>query len=394
MGGRSKAMANPLQADNLGRMENPWPAASVELVPIASLTPSARNARTHSDEQVRLLAAAMLEYGFTVPVLRDEANGIIAGHGRVLAAELNRAAGRLEFANVPVITARGWSDEQKRAYMIADNQLALRSGWDMSKLAAELSEPKGAGLDLSDLAFTATDLRQIMGSGGRTDPDQAPDLPEVATTGAGDVYALGEHRLICGDATNAETVRQLLGEEKPHLMVTDPPYGIEYDPDWRTHARNGNGALLSTGKGRAKGLVSNDDRDDWSAAWALFPGDVVYCWHAGPRASNVQISLEVCGFVIRSQIVWVKNNFVVGRGDYHVGHETCFYAVRRGKAWAMARGAKTTNGLDDRQAAEIRNRARHAEADRVYEAADREQFEGRRLSVRTILRERDDYDRR
>jgi DNA modification methylase len=151
---------------------------------------------------------------------------------------------------------------------------------------------------------------------------------------------MGDHRLIIGDATAAGTVERLLAGAKPHLMVTDPPYGIEYDPDWRTHAKNADGKLLSTGSGRATGKVANDDKSDWRAAWALFPGDVIYCWHAGLRASSVQSSLEACGFSLRAQIIWAKSHFVVGRGDYHVQHEPCWYAVRDGKPGRYVGGRK------------------------------------------------------
>jgi DNA modification methylase len=146
---------------------------------------------------------------------------------------------------------------------------------------------------------------------------------------------LGRHRLLCGDATSAADVARLLDGARPHLMVTDPPYGVDYDPAWRNEA--GVSTTLRTGR------VTNDDRADWREAWALFPGDVAYVWHAGVHARTVIESLEAAGFVIRSQIVWAKPRLVLGRGDYHWQHEPCLYAVRKGATghWQGARDQTT-----------------------------------------------------
>jgi len=154
-------------------------------------------------------------------------------------------------------------------------------------------------------------------------------------TRPGNLWVLGRHRLLCGDATSAVDVARLLDGARPHLMVTDPPYGVDYDPAWRNEA--GVSATMRTGK------VLNDDRTDWRAAWALFPGDVAYVWHAGVHARTVIESLEAAGFVIRSQIIWAKPRLVLGRGDYHWQHEPCLYAVRKGGTghWQGARDQTT-----------------------------------------------------
>ena len=289
-----------------------WPADQVERRPLAALIPSARNARTHSDAQVAQIAASIREWGWTMPILVDEAGMIIAGHGRVL------AAARLDLDAVPVMVARGWSDAQKRAYLIADNKLGLNAGWNEELLRIEMADLMTMGFELPLMGFSERELSALNASGnpGLTDPDAAPDAPAVPVTRPGDVWTLGRHRLLCGDATSKTDVVMCLGGVRPHLMVTDPPYGVAYDPKWRAYA--------DVNKNRGKlGKVANDDRADWREAWALFPGDVAYCWHAGKHASTVQASLEAAGFEVRAQIVWAKDRFALSRGDYHWQHEPC-----------------------------------------------------------------------
>jgi len=172
---------------------------------------------------------------------------------------------------------------------------------------------------------------------GLTDPDEVPEAPENPVSELGDLWVLGKHRIICGSSTEAHVVEKLLGPVKPHLMVTDPPYGVEYDADWRNNALRADGKKIG---GRAVGKVLNDDKADWRDAWALFPGDVAYVWHAGNMAHVVADSLLACDFGIRSQIIWSKSHFVIGRGDYHPQHEPCWYAVRKGKAGHYDGGRK------------------------------------------------------
>lgn len=299
-----------------------WPAHQTEARRLEQLVPYARNARTHTDEQVGQIMASMREWGFTIPVLVDESDSIICGHGRVLAAQ------RLGYEHVPVMVARGWSDAKKRAYILADNKLALNAGWNDELLRLEISDLADMGFDIPLLGWSDKELDKLMGGGkaGLTDPDAVPEEPLVPSTLPGDLWQLGGHRVICGDATDAEVVGRLLAGVKPHLMVTDPPYGVSYDPSWR------NGVDLGLGEGkRSVGKVQNDDRADWAPAWALFPGDVAYVWHGGAHADTVAQSLRAERFEMRSQIIWVKQHFVVSRGDYHWMHEPCWYAVRKGK---------------------------------------------------------------
>jgi len=303
----------------LGSIKN-WPADAVERRSVASLIPYARNARTHSDAQVSQIAASIKEWGWTTPVLVDETGGIIAGHGRVMAAR------KLGLEEIPVMVATGWSEAQKRAYVLADNQLALNAGWDIDLLTVELNDLKDESFDLDLIGFDDKFLADIFAekTEGLTDPDDAPAAPETPVAVLGDVWLLGKHRLVCGDSTDALAVEKALNGVKPHLMVTDPPYGVEYSAGWRDVALGGKSG------GRATGKVSNDDVADWREAWALFPGDVAYVWNADKTAHIVGASLTACDFHIRSQIIWSKNQFVIGRGDYHPQHEPCWYAVKKG----------------------------------------------------------------
>jgi len=305
---------------------------AIEYRPVTALIPYARNARTHSDEQVAQIAGSIREFGFTNPILIDGENGIIAGHGRLLAAR------KLGMIVVPVIELRGMSEAQKRAYVIADNKLALNAGWDSEILSLELGDLQTLGFDLSLTGFGEDELAGLLNGGnpGLTDPDDIPEVPEEPVSRLGDVWLLGRHRLVCGNSTNPADVARALNGVKPHLMVTDPPYGVNYDPTWRT-------ILAENPSGIATGTVLNDDRADWREAWSLFPGDVGYVWHGGLHAGTVAESLEAAGFAIRSQIIWDKCRLVIGRGDYHWAHEPAYYAVRRGKTghWEGGRSQTT-----------------------------------------------------
>jgi DNA modification methylase len=177
------------------------------------------------------------------------------------------------------------------------------------------------------------------------DPEATPEPPVVPVSKRGDIWTLGQHRLCCGDATSAEDVERLLDGAKPHLMVTDPPYGVDYDPAWRERK-------LDTWP-RAVGLVQNDDEADWSEAWKLFPGDVAYTWHpAGAKSAEHLMALNKVGFEARMEIIWAKPHFPIGRGNYHVQHEPCWYAVRKGKTahWQGSRTESTLWQIDNASA--------------------------------------------
>lgn len=314
----------------------------IQYKPIESLIPYSKNARTHTDAQIDQVAASIKEFGWTNPILIDGGSGIVAGHARLEAAK------RLGLVDVPCIELSGLSEAQKRAYIIADNKLATNAGWDSVLLSAELIDLKELDFNLDLLGFDERELAELLHPDqgeGFTDPDAVPGTPENPASIPGDLWMMGGHRLICGDSTNPQQVARLLrGGVEPGLMVTDPPYGVDYDPAWRARA----GVNINTGK---MGKVKNDLRADWRDAWALFPGPLAYVWHAGRRASEVQASLEACDFEIVCQIIWAKDRFALSRGDYHWQHEPCWYAVKKGSKhhWTGARDQSTLWNIKARE---------------------------------------------
>ena len=343
----------------------------IEHLPIAILIPYARNARTHSDAQVSQIAGSIREFGFTNPVLIGLENDIIAGHGRVMAARL------LKLETVPCIRLGHLTETQRRAYVLADNRIALNSGWDADMLSLELTGLLEQGVVLESLGFSTDELAAMFNqpTEGLTDPDDVPEPPAVPVAAPGDVWILGNHRIACGSCTDAHTVEALLAGALPHLMVTDPPYGVEYDASWRVDAGIG-------GAGTATGTVMNDDRADWRDAWALFPGDVAYVWSSDRCAHIVANSLGASAFEIRAQIVWAKSQLVISRGHYHPQHEPCWYAVRKGATghwtgdrkqstlWQIPKPQKSETGHSTQKPIECMKRPienNSAPGDAVYE---------------------------
>jgi DNA modification methylase len=300
----------------------PWPADQVERWAIERLIACATNPRLHTEADLGKIVASILKWGWTMPVLVDERGELISGHARVGAAMI------LELKSIPVIVAKGWSDAEKRAYRVTDNQLAARASWDPGLLRDELQALDFADFDLGVIGFELDQLETILaglGTSGLTDPDSVPEVRGQPASRLGDIWLLGKHRVGCGDSTGEADVAPVLAGAAPHLMVTDPPYGVEYDPSWRAR-RNQSGGKLACGK------VLNDDRADWRQAYALFTGDVAYVWHGALHGDVVAADLAACGLQLRAQIVWVKQHFTLSRGNYHWQHENCWYAVREGKA--------------------------------------------------------------
>ncbi len=319
-------------------MELPFMPSQIELWPIERLRPYARNARLHSDHQVAVLAANMLTFGWTMPCMISDDGELISGHGRILAAT------KLGLSKIPVMRMSHLDEDKRRALRLSDNSVGDLAEWDELNLGLEIIDLQTLGFDTDLLGFSPEFLDNLLRAaqgldeaenGSTEGEDDIPEPPVTPVSVAGDLWQLGSHRLICGDSTSADVVGRLLGGVKPLLMVTDPPYGVEYDPSWRNQA--------GAAKTKRTGKVLNDDRADWREAWSLFPGDVAYIWHGALHAATVADSLVAAGFAIRSQIIWAKDRLVLSRGDYHWQHEPCWYAVRaKGKGhWAGDRKQTT-----------------------------------------------------
>ena len=293
----------------------------IEYWPIERLIPSARNARTHSAAQVAEIAGSIRTFGFTNPLLVGEDADVVAGHGRLAAARL------LGLSEVPVIPLRNLNEVERRLLMLADNRIALNAGWDAEMLKLELTDLGKLGADLKILGFNEQELAVALGATatGLVHEDEVPELAEVAISRPGDIWVLGPHRVGCGDGTDASVVAAVLAGAVPQLMVTDPPYGVEYDPAWR-HRRG----INSSAK---KDKIRNDEVADWTPAWNLFQGEIAYVWHGALRSTIVAESLFKSGFSIRAQIIWAKERLVMSQGDYHWQHEPCWYAVRKKGNW-------------------------------------------------------------
>ena len=306
---------------------------TVEYWPIGRLKPYERNPRKN-DKAVDRMRASIREFGFAIPVLARSTGEVIDGHLRLKAAVAEK------MVELPVILCDGWTDAQVKAFRLMVNRSVTWADWDLGALALEFGELKALEFDLSLTGFDSREIDAFTLT-QNDDEDQAPPAPETPVSQPGDLWLCGPHRVLCGSATNAEDVARLLGQRKPSLMVTDPPYGVAYDPEWRKLAGLNNSDRM--------GKVSNDDRADWREAWALFPGDVAYVWHGALHASTVAASLEACNFQIRSQVIWAKPALVIGRGHYHWQHEPCWYAVRSSGHWNGDRKQSTLWSIENRK---------------------------------------------
>lgn len=308
----------------------------LEYVKTSKLVPYASNSRTHSDEQIAQIAASIREFGFLVPILANADNSIVAGHGRLSAAFL------LEMDTVPVIRATHLTKAQRRAYVIADNKLALNAGWDMELLGVEIAGLDDMGFDVELLGFSDDELKDLLhpGGSGNTDPDAVPEPPETPQTAAGDLWHLGDHKLLCGDATKISEVERLCGDELVDVFLTDPPYNVDY-----------------TGRTKAELKIDNDAMSDddfrtflvdafTAADTVMKPGAVFYIWHADLQGYNFRGAAADMGWTIRQCLVWNKNNMVMGRQDYHWKHEPCLYGWKGGAGHLWATDRKQVTILD------------------------------------------------
>jgi len=313
-----------------------WPADKVERRNVADLIPYARNSRTHSAEQVSQIAASIKEWGWTVPVLIEPEGGLIAGHGRILAAQ------KLGIKDVPCMVAEGWTDAQKKAYVIADNKLALNAGWDDAMLKVEMGELDALDFDLSLTGFGADELAAffVEETEGLTDEDAVPDAPAVPVTVEGDVWLLGRHRLMCGDSTSIDAMESLTQGQLVDMWLTDPPYNVAYE-----------------GKTKDALTIQNDEMSDegfrqflsdanTAADAVMKPGAVFYIWHADSEGYNFRGACHDVGWQVRQCLIWKKQTLVMGRQDYHWKHEPCLYGWKGGAGHLWATDRKQTTILE------------------------------------------------
>lgn len=310
---------------------------SIKRVKTVDLIPYARNSRTHSDEQVNQIASSIKEFGFLNPIIIDGDNGIIAGHGRVMAAS------KLHIKELPCVDASHLSETQRRAYVIADNKLALNSGWDIDMLRVEFDELQEAGFDLELTGFSMDEIADLQIeelTEGLTDEDETPECPDVPTAVLGDIWQLGNHRLMCGDSTSIDAVEQLCDGQLVDMWLTDPPYNVAYE-----------------GKTKDALTIKNDKmdgdtfrvflRDAYIAADAVMKaGAVFYIWHADLEGYNFRGAAKDAGWTVRQCLVWKKQSMVMGRQDYHWKHEPCLYGWKDGAAHLWATDRKQTTILE------------------------------------------------
>ena len=287
----------------------------------ADLLPYARNARTHSDSQVAQLAASIKEFGFNNPVAIDADGVILCGHGRVMAAQ------RLGMDEVPTVCLAHLTDIQKKAYILADNKLALNAGWDNDMLKVELEDLKFSNFDLDLVGFSTEELDEIMNQNEEPEveeDDYTVAVPEEPKAKLGEIYILGKHRLMCGDSTSIADVEKLMGGQQADLLLTDPPYNVDYE-----------------GGTDKKLKIKNDNMEDQAfrqflidvykaADHVMKPGAPFYIWHADSEGANFRGAAKDVGWQIRECLIWVKNSLVLGRQDYQWRHEPCLYGWKAG----------------------------------------------------------------
>jgi hypothetical protein len=302
----------------------------IELWPIDKVKPYSGNLRKISQAAIDKVVLSIREYGFRQPMVTDPDGVLIVGERRRLAA----LKMKLEF--VPVHVADNLTPEQIRGYRLMDNRSHQDTDWIPDKLRAEIVSLDAAKFPLHFTGFLRREIDELLvDTAAEDNANSGPDGSPRVTTRLGELWQCGPHRVLCGDATKPEEVARVLEGSCPLLMASDVPYGVSYDPEWREEA--GLGKPVQVGK------VANDDRVDWTAAYVLFPGDVIYVWHAGLHAPEVAAHLNNAGFEIRSQIIWAKPHFVLSRGMYHWQHEPCFLAIRKGQRsrWRGSRSEST-----------------------------------------------------
>ncbi len=302
-----------------------WLADKLEHWPIERLLPYIRNARTHSEDQIAQIAASIAEFGFTAPILAGSDGVIVAGHGRLAAAR------KLGLASVPVVVLEHLTPTQRRALVIADNKIAENAGWDEELLRLELAELQEADFDLALTGFDADELLEIMAgeettAEGHTDEDAAPEVPVTPVSKPGDVWIMGQHRLLCGDSTDAASYDTLLGNERVAMIFQDPPYNVDYANTAKDKLRGTNRPILNDNLG--------DGFQDFLLA-AFKPAlarcnGAVYVAMSSSELDTLQSAFRAAGGKWSTFIIWAKNTFTLGRSDYQRQYEPILYGWPEG----------------------------------------------------------------
>jgi DNA modification methylase len=314
----------------------------IEIWPIDRLIFYVRNPR-QNDPAVDRMCASIREFGFKIPCLVRSDGEVVDGHLRL------KAARKLGITEVPVILCDEWSPAQVKAFRLLVNRSVTWADWDEELLALELQEIQGLDFDLSLTGFDVGEIDALLGLSADEELANAiPVLPEVAVTRTGDLWWLGEHRVLCGNATSGEAVERLLAGRQPTLMVTDPPYGIELDSEWRDRAGlNGRGPTQFNHPQRSEGhrntSIASDTRADWSEAFGLVASlEVAYVWHASQFTREVLDGLLRIGFLYHQQIIWNKGRTVLTRTHYWFQHEPCWYVRKKNARWYGKPGENST----------------------------------------------------
>ena len=298
-------------------------ANHIELKKVDELIPYSKNARLHSEAQVAQIAASIIEFGFTNPVLIDGEKGIIAGHGRLMAAK------KLGLKEVPVVVLDHLSETQKKAYIIADNKLAENAGWDEEILASELVDLKNEDFNLDLIGFEDQELEKIFANlydkNEEQETEEIPEATEKAISKSGDVWILGKHKLICGDSTDQKTYQKLLGDELADMLFTDPPYNVDYGNSMKDKARGNNTKILNDNLGENFGKFLFDFCKN---ALSVTKGACYVCMSSS-ELHTLQKSFIDAGGKWSTFIIWAKNHFTLGRSDYQRQYEPILYGWKQ-----------------------------------------------------------------
>ena len=299
-------------------------------VKIETLTLDPANVRRHPAKNLDSIKASLTRFGQQRPVLVNANGIIIAGNGTVMAAKA------LGWDHINIVRTE-LEGSEATAYAIADNRTAELAEWDEEALAQQLAALQIEDEELAKAAgFTDAEIQALEGATVEVQEDEVPEPPADPITKPGDLWLLGDHRLLCGDSTKAEDVARLMDGATANLMVTDPPYGVNYDESWRECSNNDFG-------GHTKGTLQNDDRADWTEAYQHGNATIAYVWHADSHGHIVRQNLIDSGFQVRQQVIWRKPFGVMSRSAYHWQHEPCWYAVRKNAtaAWIGTRTETT-----------------------------------------------------